>query len=400
MFRNKKFIYLSIAVVLSISCATTDDVKQAQDNLDIELPKMTVTKASVSSPVEPDDKVELRNNKIANPQEVFIWQHSFKSAPRKSEKQKIEMTLKTYNSPGIEELLKKARNLAAIGQYIEAEATYQALIRLDLNLFDAYIELADLYIKQKKIDKSLDYIASARSVLDENRVTDKLSLFRYRYTLGLAYLASEREKKGQSILSDLIAVEPTFEPAYVALASHFLKKSKYNMAEFVVKRGIDNNQKSPNLLNILGVLHREKGNSITALKYFNEALSINSDHVPSLVNRAMLSMSRQQYLAAENDFKKAIGLDTSHVNAYIGLALIEVRTGRYVNARINLVRAIDLDPENIHARFNLAVLLVNHLDDHSRALRLFHEVTQLAMSGSVLELTARSYLRSLSERQL
>lgn len=400
MFNYKRIIYLALSFAFSVSCSTTDNATPAQDNLDIELPKKPVTQPSAAISVTQVDKNELRNDKIANPQEVFVWQHSFKSAPSRSIKEKIGIALKTYTNPGIEELLKKARNLAAIGQYTEAEATYQALIRLDKNLFDAYIELADLYIKQKEIDKSLDYIASARAVLDENRVTDKLSLFRYRYTLGLAYLASEREKKGQSILSDLIAAEPTFEPAYVALASHFLQKSKYNMAEFVVKRGIDNNKKSPNLLNILGVLHREKGNAISALKYFNEALSINSDHVPSLVNRAMLSMSSQQYLAAENDFKKAIELDASHVNAYIGLALIEVRTGRYENARINLVRAIDLDPENIHARFNLAVLLVNHLDDHSRALRMFHEVTQLATSGSVLELTAKSYLQSLRERQL
>lgn len=400
MFKLKQLAYSCVFLIVNISCSTSDDVKQTQDSLDIEIPKQQISTNFVPDSSSKGVKGGLKQEKVANPQEVFIWQHAFKSAPSKSVKQKIGSVLKTYNKPGVEQLLKKARNLASIGQYIEAEAAYQALIRLDLNLFDAYIELADLYIKQKKIDKALDYIASARAVLDENRITDKLSLFRYRYTLGLAYLESERDKKGRAILSDLIASEPTFEPAYVALASHFLKNAKFEMAEFVVKRGIDNNEKSENLLNILGVLYREKGNSIRALKYFNEALIINADHVPSLVNRAMLSLSRQQYVASENDFKKAIAIDVSHVNAYIGLALVQVRTGRYVNAKINLVRAIDLDPESIHARFNLAVLLVNHLDDNSKALRLFHEVTQLAKNGSIMQLTAKSYLQSLRERQL
>ena len=58
------------------------------------------------------------------------------------------------------DLIKNGIKLAQSGKFIEAENNFNKAIEKNLSLTDSYINLANVYIMQKKIDKAIDLLKS------------------------------------------------------------------------------------------------------------------------------------------------------------------------------------------------------------------------------------------------
>ena len=52
----------------------------------------------------------------------------------------------------------------------------------------------------------------------------------------MGYIERGDRAKGHKVLSDLISVEKSFIPAYVSLATSYIRGGKASVAEFVVRR--------------------------------------------------------------------------------------------------------------------------------------------------------------------
>ena len=59
-----------------------------------------------------------------------------------------------------QDLIKNGIKLAQSGKLIEAENNFKKAIEIDLSLTDSYLNLANVYIMQKKIDEAIDLLKS------------------------------------------------------------------------------------------------------------------------------------------------------------------------------------------------------------------------------------------------
>jgi tetratricopeptide (TPR) repeat protein len=346
--------------------------------------------------------MDLKENpEDTSPQAIFDWQHHFRQAPNRQQTEQLKQAVKQkkpLNDPAA--LLKQARNLNTLGQLEQAEVTYRKLLRVDEEHFDGHLELAQLCLAKSQPEKAFDYIVAARDLVQSRENPNQADVFKYQYTLALGYLATQRIDEGRRVLSDLIAARPDFAPGYVALAGSYLTKQKYDLAEFVAKRGIDRSEGNTDLWNVLGVVAAQKGDYHQARSWYNRLLNENPDHVPALVNRANIALIRHEYAAAESDLNRAVSLNPGYVNAHIALGILYKKTGRFTTAKGSFERALELHPESSYARFNLALLMADQFHDRNTAMRLFYEVLQTKDQPQDLKTRAQIHIQGLRENRL
>ena len=365
-------IRLLVISLLLFNCSHDSD----HENLDVPIDKKTNTESSEPTELE--------------------WQSYFKPPPSPSEFLNLKKKLISWPSPQSPgEMLAKARAQSVVGELKAAEATYRALLRSEGEHLLGHIELAQIYLKMKDLNRSFSYLVRAKEIIDETENPRTDLVIQYKYTLALAYIERSDFQKANKILAELIAIDSSFTPGYAAMASSYLRQNKEKAAEFVAKRGLDRGQEDPRLTNLLGVLEKERGQLVAARRWFDRALNQSPNFVPALVNRATIALSSGEYESTRLDLEKAISLQPTHVEAHIVLGILQRRTGEFKASEASFNRAIDLDPENAYARYNLGVLKSESLNQKSEALRLFTEVLQIDSKDPTLQERARLSIDSL-----
>jgi tetratricopeptide (TPR) repeat protein len=224
--------------------------------------------------------------------------------------------------------------------------------------------------------------------------------FRYRYALALTYIQSQNRKKGHEILTELMERDPTFLPAYGALAQSYLEQEKLDVAEFIAKRGLDKGPDEPRLTNILAVIALRRNRLDDCKAWLQKTLAQNPDYVPALINRANLAIQRREYVIAENDLQRAATLEPLNSEVQIALGLLMKRTGRISHAKVALEKAVELDPQNAFARYHLAVVLSDDYKDRTGALQLFYDVLQADEKYSGLKNMAKVQIEAIRDSRL
>lgn len=383
-----KFIILFLFIV---SCAT-----EGKKDLEVSM-KLTQDPTMNSKALATQDK------NIINPTTVLTWQQFFKNSPDEKSRKKIQQKLdlmESSKSKKIEDILARARNYKSIGELEKAEPLYREVLRHDPQHFNATIEVSQLYLMKRDIETAFDYIANSKKILEDQEHPEKLNILQHKYTLALAYIYSNREDSGHTLLSEILSADSRFMLAYLALAGSYLKKGKLDMALFVSKRGLDHDPDNPELTNVLGIISSKKGDLREAQSYFNKAIQKKSSLVSALVNRANLSINRGEYSPAEIDLKKAIKNNPYHTNAYISLGILQKKTGRFTAAKASFQKALDLSPESAFARYNLAVLMSDNFQDKNDALRLFYEVIQSSDQTQEIKELAKIHIQGLRDSRI
>ncbi len=239
----------------------------------------------------------------------------------------------------------------------------------------------------------------AIKVLDEGKketgslfYQDPLSLFHFKYLLALSFLGLGQEKQGLDLLSDIIEAQSNFSPAYFALSSHYMKKGKVEVAEFILKRGLDFDPQDSSLCSLLAKLFFDKGQTDLALETVDRALVSDSSSVAALTIRAQILIYKGQYDAAEAGLKRALALAPYRSEVLTILGICQNQMGQTDLAFKTLRRASQLNPNDSLARFNLAVLSFTKADRRNEALRLFSEVLALDSGSENVKKAALAYL--------
>lgn len=361
-------IILSVNLV-GIGCAGT-------------LPKQKVT-ASADLDIAPKDA------KVS----PIDWKQFFKSSPKPEERKLIQRKLDAWSDNGdVKSLLGKAKNLVALGKIVEAEATLrQALRRSDDNP-ETLLELAQLYVRKRDGERAFTVLASVKDRISTTDRDERPLLFRYRYILAMAQLLRADRERANAILTDLIAIDPKFVPGYTALASSYMGAGKYEIAEFVARRGIDRGMEDPSLYSSLGSALERLGRSEEARQAFERGLQLNPAHVPSLINRASLAIKGADCKEALELLARVNVYAPNEADAYIGQGVCQRRARKFELARASFVKALELDPENPVSRYNLAVLMTEDLQRPAEGMRLFQEVVQSSQENQVVKKQAQAFL--------
>jgi tetratricopeptide (TPR) repeat protein len=304
----------------------------------------------------------------------------------------IERNSKTLSNKELENL---ANSLLAQGDRRKAKAYFHQLVRNDPQNKDVLLSLSSIYIEDNQIDEAFSTLMEIKNHLTDEVRNDPAFIFRYRYTLAIAHIKRGEHHKGHNFLSKLISEDPSFSPAYAALAGNYVKLNKAQTAEFVAKRGIEKSGEDPTLFNILGIISRGRGSLDIAETWFNKALEKDPNHISSLVNRASINVIRFEYESASKDIGKALSLNPFSVDALVLASVILHKQEELDAARDILYKVIDLDPENAGARFNLA-LIEEKLDQRTTARQLLEEVLQLEIQNSSLREKAKLKLVDLA----
>lgn len=310
-------------------------------------------------------------------EKIFEWQRYYKNPPSEGERKELATELKEpHSSDSPQALLKSARNALAIGEKNRAKTLYTDLLKKDGSNLDAQLEMAHIYLAEQNTERAFDYLTAVRKRLDAIERPDKDYTVRYRYALAMAYIKSHNKAEGHRLLTDLIEAEPKFTLAYASLAQSYLENGKAELAEFIIKRGLDQDAKDPRLSNLLGIMHLKAGKTTEAKDWIQKALDQDPNFVPALVNRAQLALQRREYAASENDLKKACDLEPLNADAHITRGLLYRQMGKTTAARASLEHALEISPMNYLARYQLASLLQDEFKDKTKALQLYYDVLQ------------------------
>jgi len=381
--------FLCIIVCFTASCSTVPE----RDQLDLPPNTTQDPKAMVVQGHASPEAIDA--------QQIFDWQKFYRSQPGIQDQATLKSQLEAVSGPVPPDVqLKQARNSLAIGQKEKARDLYLRLVQNDPKNIDAQLELAHLYLAEKDSERAFDYLGSIRRILDRQEQASREHTVRYRFALATAYIQTQNRKKGHQILTDLIAQDPRFIPAYAALAQSYLQQGQTDLAAFIAKRGLDRGPDEPRLLNLLAVTHLRQGQQQDAREWIQKALTQNPDFVPALINRAHLAILRREYAAAENDLQKAINLDPLNLDGQLALGLLFRRTGRLTAARNALEKAVQLDPQNPFARYHLGILLAEDFKDRNTALQLFYDVLQARDDESELKNLAKIQIQSIRDSRL
>ncbi len=396
------FYTFAIGLVFTIQgCFGGSDDDNGED-LDVEMeePQAAQPPAKITPPEEMNQLPKRGSSKSrAIPASAVVnWQQFFKPPPTNTEREALETKLLTWrDSESPEVLVKKGHSEMALGRLRAAEVSYRKALRLDADNIESQLQLAGLYIKKGEPSTAFEFLSKLKAAINVRHDIPQSFIFKYRYTLALGYIERGDRAKGHKVLSDLIGVEKTFIPAYVSLATSYIRSNRQSVAEFVVRRGMDQDKESPALLNLMGAIALSKGKDIEAQSWFDKALASNQGYSPALINRATLALTNQEFDTAEQDLNRALLNDPNNVEALVGLGLVQRKQGRVKAARASLTKAVDLAPENPIARFNLGVLMADDLKRPNIALRLFHEVVQSAPNGSNISNKAAGYIQDIKE---
>ena len=160
----------------------------------------------------------------------------------------------------------------------------------------------------------------------------------------------------------------------------------------------------------LGHVHRFKNEPAQAASWFEQALRLKGDHVPSLVWLGEMYLAQGRPEAAKPLFGKALVIEPSSAAAFYGLGRVSLAQGDYVEAVTSLERALALAPHASRIQYPLAMAYrgrgdLKQADAHLRERgEIDVPVTDplMAQLGGLLQNTAAYELRgaeALGRRQ-
>ncbi|MFO8070392.1 MAG: tetratricopeptide repeat protein [Polyangia bacterium] len=232
----------------------------------------------------------------------------------------------------------------------KAEAELGKAVALDERLLDAYIALADLYMRQGREQEALRTLDEAR---DSVRETAKINI-----ALAAAHEQRGNLKQAAQELEAAIESEPENVQARFRLAQVLRKMKRYDRALEQLDEAAALNPNHPGLTLEQGLLMELTGEVGKALKTYERALAENPDDTGTRIRVGAACYLLGRYDRAREMLDKAVeeAPESADANFYYG-EVFRV-TGNTAEAVGYLEQACELDDTNAvyHLRYGAALL--------------------------------------------
>jgi len=233
-----------------------------------------------------------------------------------------------YNLGNI--LLKENRKAEAINHFSKA-------LKIKPDYSKAHINIANALAEEGKFKESVPHFLEVLSLKPNNS--------KAHYNLGLVLAKTGRLSDAINHFSKAVQLDPENLNMRNSLrkAIHAREKIKAEIRE--AEREMNINE-DPNLYNRLGNLYKSLGESMTAIKHYKKALSIQPNFPPALNNLAILYVSRKEYDQALPLFKQIIKIVPDHPGTYYNIACIYALQNKLEDATSWLKAAIQKGYDN------------------------------------------------------
>jgi len=110
---------------------------------------------------------------------------------------------------------------------------------------------------------------------------------------------------------------------------------------------------TPETINSIGIAKAEKGKLKEAIRLFQKAIKLSSEHSVSHYNLGLAYKKSGRPVEAIKSYLQAIRLDPNYIMAYVNLGIVYFDLGDFEKAARQAKKALVLDPQNVMAFNNL-----------------------------------------------
>ena len=354
---------LIVTSLLLVGCSL---FSSSEDQLDVTLPDEDSAAAE-----EPSQAPGVE-------QEAMLDWSRFFEPPDSRQKMRIQRQIRQLEhsqTPG--ELIRLACNQLVLGQTEKARANFLEALRLSGTEPEALLGLATIALESGKTERSFQLLSRLKTYLDDTETTDPSLIFRYRFVLALSYLRYGDIQRGRNILADVLSRQANFAPGYAALASSYIAREQLQVAQFILHRGLDRAGDHPAFFNLLGVVAHQEERPERAHSWFEKALALQADHVPTLVNQAHLFIDQVEFDLARTNLARILKEQPSHPQALMLLGILQGLNAKFDDAALTLQKAMERVPGDPSARYNLGLVTLHRGHHSTKVMQLLKEVTQM-----------------------
>ena len=159
-------------------------------------------------------------------------------------------------------------------------------------------------------------------------------------------------------------------------AKSLIKNNKLPEAKEICLNIKDYSKENNEVLNLLGIIELNSKNYEISLKYFKEAIKINSDDPRIYNNLGILNFKIGKTDNAINYFKKAIEIDKGLIDSYQNLARIKLEQNNYQEAEIYFKKVLEIDDINLEALMSLSDILLSQ-KKNSENIKILSKIIEL-----------------------
>ncbi len=294
------------------------------------------------------------------------------------------------------------------GDLTGAENALNESLKIDPNLAEAYLVLAEVRLRQKKMAEAESFARKAVTMrpevpnalvalgnilllkgdgsqaegafrkalsVDANNVSAHMGL-------GELYLGTyKKPDEAAAAFSRAVALNSASFNAHFSLASAFAAAKRFPeaIAEFDTAAKLEPNNPQPR--HATGRIQASQKNFDAALESFTLALQASPTFLPALMDRADVLAEKERNAEALADYEKVIGQQPANADVWLKSGLILQRLQRNEDAAKAYQKALSFNPKLPLAYNNLAWLALQKNGDLDEALGWSRKAVDLA--GSV-----------------
>jgi len=276
-----------------------------------------------------------------------------------------------------------------------AEQALKEAILLDPTIERAYYNLAILYFHTNRVSEAISLLESAvasqpsfgdciglmawitahseptnttkiERLYEQALKVDPLNSFANN-RLSAAALKAGDWSKARTHARKALAGNPDSINAYHNLAAAYYNLERYDLARLVCENGLNKDDESAILYNMLGLIKTKQDDVKGALASFNRALKSDPDLVEALMNAGAVTLGYNDFTVAKRMFERATDLTPGEFEAPLSLAVALTGLKNFAEAKSIYEEILRNDENRLTAHYNLCVLLNEHLNDYKNA---------------------------------
>lgn len=279
----------------------------------------------------------------------------------------------------------QARVLEESGDFLKAIEEYKKAIQLDPQSSSLYIELANAYLRHRRVRDAIQEAENAVKVNPDSLEAHKL--------LGSIYFqiikseepqrspaSSDYLKKAIQEYLIITRLDSSDTNSLITLGLLYRYDGQAEKATETVKKVLELAPSNEMGLTTLAQIYSEQGNPQEAINVFKRALEINPDSPRILAELAFAYEQAKDYKNSIQTYRKAIEADEDSLELSKRLAEVLLEDNQDVEAEKAFLKILEADPDEGRAYFRLGQIYRSR-KDFEKALNNFNKASSILVGS-------------------
>ena len=300
-----------------------------------------------------------------------------------SPSQSSATTPSASDADAIDAMLDQAAEALETGRLAEAQAGFEAVLRLDPAQFDAWNLLGVTAMQLQDLPRAIECIGKAIAIAPDEAMAHT--------NLGVAWMASQQPDKALPCFDQALALEPGAPEPQLARGMALVALQQWPQAIDSLVQALAQQPGNAEAHFSLGRAFLELQRHDEALASYNQAISLQPSHVGALINRGLVLAALARHQEALASYDQAIALEATRPSAHTRRGDALLALGRLDEALGAYDQSLALQPDQGDVLVNRGTVLTQlqrapeAINSFERALALNpNDVYALANLGGVL----------------